>query len=90
MRGSTIIMTRGRIASAASILAVLAAWLAVGQKQWVDPLLLPGPLEVLETGKALVLEGYRQVALWQHVAVSLARAMSGSSRPSSRASRWDS
>lgn len=41
----------------------------------IDPLLLPGPVEVLDTAWALIAEGYRQVALWQHVLVSLARAM---------------
>lgn len=63
------------MASMLAVTAVLLAWLLVGQQKLIDPLLLPGPLEVLETGRLLIIEGYRQVALWQHIAVSLGRAM---------------
>jgi taurine transport system permease protein len=68
---------RRPLVSLAAVAAVLLAWAVVGQNQVIDPLLLPGPVEVLDTARALVLEGYRNVALWQHVLASLARAMAG-------------
>lgn len=68
-------VARRPVVSCVAVAAVLLAWLVVGEKKIIDPLLLPGPVEVLETSRALLVEGYRQVPLWQHVLVSLARAM---------------
>jgi taurine transport system permease protein len=70
-------MGRRPLVSLAAVAVVLLAWAAIGHRRLVDPLLLPGPVEVVDTARALVLEGYRNVALWQHVLASLARAMAG-------------
>lgn len=70
-------MQRRPFVSLAAVTAVVLAWAVIGERKVVDPLLLPGPLDVLDTAKSLVEEGYRNVALWQHVLVSLARAMGG-------------
>nr|WP_233356310.1 ABC transporter permease [Brenneria sp. L3-3C-1] len=59
-----------------SVLSVLALWQIAGIRQWIDPLLLPPLSDIGLTARELVQEGYRQVPLWQHVMVSVARAMS--------------
>ncbi|CNH37207.1 taurine transporter subunit [Yersinia frederiksenii] len=51
-------------------------WQVVGAEQWIDPLLLPPLSDIALTAKELLQEGYRQVPLWQHIAVSVARALS--------------
>jgi taurine transport system permease protein len=63
------------LVSVAAVLVVLAAWHAAAGLQLVDPLFLPGPIEVLTTAEQLIDEGYRQVSLWMHVLVSLGRAL---------------
>lgn len=68
-------MARRPAISMVAVTTVFLTWLYVGEMKLIDPLLLPGPREVMETAKFLVVEGYRQVSLWQHILVSLARAM---------------
>jgi taurine transport system permease protein len=63
------------LVSVAAVLVVLAAWHAAAGLQLVDPLFLPGPIEVLTTAEQLVNEGYRQVSLWMHILVSVGRAL---------------
>lgn len=63
------------LVSVAAVVAVLAAWFIAAETRLVDPLFLPGPIEVLTTIQLLLTEGYRQVALWQHILVSVGRAM---------------
>jgi len=61
-----------------SVLAVAAsfvAWFLAAQLKLVDPLFLPGPIEVFETAVELARDGYRQVSLWMHIAVSVGRAL---------------
>lgn len=63
---------------AISILSValfLALWQIAANRQWVDPLLLPSLTDIGLTAGELLADGYRQVPLWQHIAVSLARAL---------------
>lgn len=62
--------------SVASVAAFLAIWQLAATQQWVDPLLLPSLTDIGLTAEELLADGYRQVPLWQHVAVSLARALS--------------
>lgn len=61
--------------SVASVLAAFAAWYLVTRLKWVDPLFLPSPIEVLETGAELWRDGYRQIPFLTHVAVSMGRAL---------------
>lgn len=68
---------RSRLAvSAASVLTVLALWQIAGQRGWVDALFLPPPTEIAESARDLWNNGYGQIPLWKHVAISLARALS--------------
>lgn len=66
-------LRRGLVGAVAVVL--VAAWQASATLRWIDPLLLPPPTEVLRTAGELVADGYRQVPLWQHVAISTARAV---------------
>lgn len=61
--------------SIASVLLVLAVWQLSGSYGWVDKLLLPPPSEVLRTTGELLVSGYRQVPLWEHLAISVSRAL---------------
>jgi taurine transport system permease protein len=59
-----------------SVAVFFALWQLAATRQWVDPLLLPSLTDIGLTAEELLADGYRQVPLWQHVAVSLARALS--------------
>ncbi|PWC13513.1 taurine ABC transporter permease [Brenneria roseae subsp. americana] len=61
--------------SISSVALVLGMWQLAGVKQWVDPLLLPPLSDIGLTASELLQDGYRQVPLWQHIAVSVARAL---------------
>jgi taurine transport system permease protein len=63
------------VIGAAAVGAVVALWQLAGSLRWVDPLLLPPPTEILRTTVELLQDGYRQVPLWEHVAVSVGRAL---------------
>ncbi len=64
-----------RLISVAAVAVVLLAWYIAAKVRLVDPLFLPGPIEVLATAEQLIIEGYREVSLWEHILVSVARAM---------------
>ncbi|TCV92996.1 ABC transporter permease [Biostraticola tofi] len=61
--------------SATSVALFFGVWFVAGERQWVDPLLLPTLAEIGETTAELMRDGYRQVPLWEHIAVSLSRAL---------------
>jgi taurine transport system permease protein len=63
------------LVSAAAIAAALVGWFVAAQLKVVDPLFLPGPGDVFDTAVELARDGYRQVPLWMHVAVSVGRAL---------------
>lgn len=63
------------LVSVTAIAASFVLWFAVAQLKLVDPLFLPGPIDVFETALELARDGYRQVSLWMHVAVSVGRAL---------------
>ncbi|HYS66646.1 MAG TPA: ABC transporter permease [Paraburkholderia sp.] len=71
------IPTRQRIAiSATAVALVIGVWQLAGGLGWVDSLLLPPPTRIVQTAFALVRNGYQHVPLWDHVAVSVVRALS--------------
>jgi taurine transport system permease protein len=61
--------------SAAAIATSVVAWFLAAQLKLVDPLFLPGPIEVFETAVELARDGYRQNSLWTHIGVSVGRAL---------------
>jgi taurine transport system permease protein len=58
-----------------SVAVVVSLWEVAGRTRWIDPLLLPPPSEILATAAELVAEGYRGTPFWQHVLLSVARAI---------------
>lgn len=61
--------------SAAAVALFFLLWQMAASRQWVDPLLLPSLTDIGLTAEELLADGYRQVPLWEHVAVSLGRAL---------------
>ncbi|WP_050422381.1 ABC transporter permease [Bradyrhizobium tropiciagri] len=59
----------------AAVAGVTLAWEIAGRTHLVEPLLLPPPSEIVTTAIDLVRDGYRGTPLWQHLALSLARAL---------------
>lgn len=61
--------------SGVAVGVAILAWAVAGSLKLTSPLFLPPPREILTTARELLKEGYHQVPLWQHILVSLARAM---------------
>src|SRR5450830_1550517 len=67
--------TTQRVAvSTGAVALVLGVWQLSGSLKWIDPLLLPPPTEIISTTADILADGYRQVSLWQHIWISVARA----------------
>jgi taurine transport system permease protein len=62
--------------SVLSVTLFFVLWQTAATQHWVDPLLLPSLSDIALTTQDLLADGYRQVPLWQNIAVSLARALS--------------
>lgn len=63
------------LVSATTVTLFVLVWQLSGSLNWVDPLLLPPPSEILRTAGELVASGYRQTPLWEHLLTSTARAL---------------
>ena len=61
--------------SALSVGLVFLAWLIVGHYQLMSPLLLPPLGEIFSSVVDLAVHGYVHVPLWEHIGVSIARAL---------------
>lgn len=61
--------------SIAAVSFVVGLWQLSGMLKWVDPLLLPPPGEIGVAVTELLDTGYRQIPLWEHISVSVARAL---------------
>ena len=62
--------------SVSTLVVLLAVWWAVAAQQWVSPLFLPPPGQVLE--KLITIagpQGFMDATLWQHLGASLARIL---------------
>ena len=67
--------TRKLLISAIAVGLVVLAWFVTGHYELMSPLLLPSLGEIALTAEELWTGGYVHVPLWQHVGVSLARAL---------------
>jgi taurine transport system permease protein len=61
--------------SVAAVAAALFAWYVIGEMAVINPVFVPPPGEVLQTTRELLVDGYRNVSLLEHIAVSLGRAL---------------
>lgn len=60
--------------SLTTLTVLLAIWWAVAAAQWISPLFLPAPGQVLQKLIAIASpQGFMDATLWQHLAASLAR-----------------
>ena len=62
--------------SVSTLVVLLAVWWAVAAQQWVSPLFLPPPGQVLE--KLITIagpQGFMDATLWQHLGASLTRIL---------------
>ncbi|MBC3956713.1 taurine ABC transporter permease TauC [Pseudomonas triticifolii] len=62
-----------RAISVATTLVLLTLWWAVTAAEWIEPLFLPPPSDVLEKAWLLLTQGYMDSTLWQHLGASLQR-----------------
>ncbi len=67
-------MRRPMISAMAVTMAMLG-WYAVSEMKLTSNVILPHPFTVVETLLDLIRDGYRQSPLWQHVLVSVTRAV---------------
>ena len=63
------------LVSGTTVTLFVLVWQLSGSLNWVDPLLLPPPSEILRTALELLASGYRQTPLWEHFLTSTARAL---------------
>jgi ABC-type nitrate/sulfonate/bicarbonate transport system, permease component len=62
--------------SAGTLLVLLAIWWAVAEQQWVSPLFLPPPGQVLTKLVSIAgPQGFMDATLWQHLTASLGRIL---------------
>ncbi|WP_371974573.1 taurine ABC transporter permease TauC [Lelliottia nimipressuralis] len=62
--------------SAGTLVVLLAIWWAVAAQQWVSPLFLPPPGQVLTKLVSIAgPQGFMDATLWQHLAASLGRIL---------------
>ncbi|MCV4264810.1 taurine ABC transporter permease TauC [Pseudomonas capsici] len=62
-----------RAISILTLSVLLGLWWAVTAAQWIEPLFLPPPSDVLQKGWLLLTTGYMDSNLWQHLGASLQR-----------------
>ena len=67
--------TRKLLISAIAVGLVILLWLVTGHYELTSRLLLPPLGEIANTAEELWTDGYVHVPLWQHIAVSLGRAL---------------
>jgi NitT/TauT family transport system permease protein len=63
--------------STATVLALLAVWFGVTNLGLVGPTYLPSPQDLVKSFAQLVTNGYQRVPLWEHIGISLFRALTG-------------
>ncbi len=69
-------LSRQLTLSIGTLLVLLAIWWAVAAQQWISPLFLPPPGQVLEKLISVAgAQGFMDATLWQHLAASLTRIL---------------
>ncbi|QVM91644.1 taurine ABC transporter permease TauC [Pseudomonas entomophila] len=59
--------------STLTLATLLLAWWLVTAADWIEPLFLPPPGDILAKGWTLITQGYMDASLWQHLGASLGR-----------------
>ena len=58
-----------------AVAALFVLWQVAAVSGWIDAMFLPPPTEIVKTTLDLLSNGYQQISLWQHVLISVARAL---------------
>lgn len=66
---------RRPIISAIAVFVAVLAWYGASELRLTTQVILPHPFSVVETLFDLIRDGYRQSSLWQHILVSVGRAV---------------
>ena len=77
MAGSGASRIPGRAISVASVLVILGVWTLVTNLNLVGGVYLPSPQALVRTLWQLVQNGYQRIPLWEHIGMSLFRALAG-------------
>ena len=75
--GDASAVNSGRGYGIISVLAFIALWWVATASEWINPIYWPGLDAVFERVGKLANEGFRNVALWDHIWISVYRVLSG-------------
>ncbi len=75
--GDASAVNSGRFYSLVTVVALFALWIAATVNVWVEPFYWPPIDGTWDRLGNLVGEGFRNIALWQHVGISVYRVLSG-------------
>lgn len=71
--GKTTVFRSGFLISTITVSTLIVLWGLVTHFGFIDPLYLPGPLDVVRKLFDLVINGYADATLWQHFSASISR-----------------
>lgn len=75
--GDASAVNSGRLYSIITVVVLLAAWWVIGQYELVKPIFWPSLDQVADRFGRLLDTGFRNVALWEHVWISVYRVLLG-------------
>jgi len=75
--GDASAVNSGRGYGIISVLAFIVLWWAATALNWINPIYWPGLDAVFERVGKLANEGFRNIALWDHIWISVYRVLSG-------------
>jgi len=75
--GDASAVNSGRGYGIISVLAFIVLWWVATESEWINPIYWPGLDAVFERVGKLANEGFRNVALWDHIWISVYRVLSG-------------
>ena len=75
--GDPSAVNTGRAWGILVVAGLLASWWAAAALGWIQPIYWPTPEAVVSRAERLWTDGFRNVALWDHVGVSIYRVLSG-------------
>ncbi len=75
--GDASAVNSGRLYSILMVVGLLFLWVLSSVNQWVEPFFWPPIDAVIARLNKLLSEGFRNIALWEHVGISMYRVFSG-------------
>ena len=75
--GDASAVNSGRGYGVISVLAFIILWWVATAAEWINPIYWPGLDAVFDRVGKLANEGFRNIALWDHIWISVYRVLSG-------------